>query len=176
VLQVEQCGLTLAHQFPWAASSYVAVGLALRRRLLAPDTPSTAAKRKQISKVRGRTSCWLHACGRTSLMCRHIWGFARGRVGQRHLLIQRVPCLTDFCAMPFAYDEKVKASMSCVAIAICKLSTCGIVSRPTHLHSWQCLQTGVSRGADSAAGWLGLAELQYQERQYERSYQTGVDG
>ncbi len=49
--QVEQCGLTLAHQFPWAASSYVAVGLALRRRLLAPDTPSTAAKRKQISKV-----------------------------------------------------------------------------------------------------------------------------
>lgn len=40
----------------------------------------------------------------------------------------------------------------------------------------QCLQTGVSRGADSAAGWLGLAELQYQERQYERSYQTGVDG
>ena len=51
VPQVEQCGLTLAHQFPWAASSYVAVGLALRRRLLAPDTPSTAAKRKQISKV-----------------------------------------------------------------------------------------------------------------------------
>lgn len=50
--QVEQCGLTLAHQFPWVASSYVAVGLALRRRLLAPDTTSTAAKRKQISKVR----------------------------------------------------------------------------------------------------------------------------
>ena len=59
---MEQCGLTLAHQFPWAASSYVAVGLALRRRLLAPDTPSTAAKRKQISKVGWRLPCWSWAC------------------------------------------------------------------------------------------------------------------
>lgn len=72
-LQVEQCGLTLAHQFPWAASSYVAVGLALRRRLLAPDTPSTAAKRKQISKVGRRlplltTSLQTHS----SLMGWHI--------------------------------------------------------------------------------------------------------
>jgi hypothetical protein len=50
------------------------------------------------------------------------------------------------------------------------------LKRSFRLHTLQCLQTGVSRGADSAAGWLGLAELQYQERQYERSYQTGVDG
>ncbi len=31
----------------------------------------------------------------------------------------------------------------------------------------QSLKTGVERGADSAAGWLGLAELQYQLRQYQ---------
>jgi len=52
---VEQCGLKLAHQFPWAASAYVAVGLALRRRELSyPDMPSSAPKRKQIMKVRLR--------------------------------------------------------------------------------------------------------------------------
>ena len=51
-MQVEQCGLKLAHQFPWAASAYVAVGLALRRRELNyPDMPSSAPKRKQIMKV-----------------------------------------------------------------------------------------------------------------------------
>ena len=51
-LQVEACGLTLAHQFPWAASSYVAIGLALRRRLLLdPASPSTAPKRRQIIRV-----------------------------------------------------------------------------------------------------------------------------
>ena len=45
--------MKLAHQFPWAASAYVAVGLALRRReLCAPDVPSSALKRKQITKVR----------------------------------------------------------------------------------------------------------------------------
>ena len=49
---MEQCGLKLAHQFPWAASAYVAVGLALRRRELNyPDMPSSAPKRKQIMKV-----------------------------------------------------------------------------------------------------------------------------
>ena len=52
-MQVEECGLKLAHQFPWAASAYVAVGLALRRRELTyPDMPSSAPKRKQIMKVR----------------------------------------------------------------------------------------------------------------------------
>ena len=52
-VQVEACGLKLAHQFPWAASAYVAVGLALRRRELSyPDMPSSAPKRKQIMKVR----------------------------------------------------------------------------------------------------------------------------
>ncbi len=52
-VQVEECGLKLAHQFPWAASAYVAVGLALRRRELTyPDMPSSAPKRKQIMKVR----------------------------------------------------------------------------------------------------------------------------
>ena len=35
--------------------------------------------------------------------------------------------------------------------------------------SLQSLKTGVERGADSAAGWLGLAELQYQLRQYQVS-------
>jgi len=69
--QVEQCGLKLAHQFPWAASAYVAVGLALRRRELSyPDMPSSAPKRKQIMKVRLRGhiavcvsidwECWPH--------------------------------------------------------------------------------------------------------------------
>jgi len=44
--------MKLAHQFPWAASAYVAVGLALRRRELNhPDVPSSALKRTQITKV-----------------------------------------------------------------------------------------------------------------------------
>ena len=52
VAQVEECGMKLAHQFPWAAGAYVAVGLALRRRELShPDVPSSALKRKQITKV-----------------------------------------------------------------------------------------------------------------------------
>lgn len=44
--------MKLAHQFPWVAGAYVAVGLALRRRELShPDVPSSALKRKQITKV-----------------------------------------------------------------------------------------------------------------------------
>jgi hypothetical protein len=93
---VEQCGLTLAHQFPWAASSYVAVGLALRRRLLAPDTPSTAAKRKQISKVRGRLPCWWHAWDAHDVYIHctcFFLGCARLRVYARAPSLKRVPLL-----------------------------------------------------------------------------------
>lgn len=55
------------------------------------------------------------------------------------------------------------------------LQTCGAPMRMLIL-CLQCLATGVERGADSAAGWLGLAELQFQERQYEKCYETGVAG
>mmetsp|Transcript_3540 Transcript_3540/g.10271 ORF Transcript_3540/g.10271 Transcript_3540/m.10271 type:complete len:1007 (-) Transcript_3540:744-3764(-) len=88
--KVEACGLTLAHQFPWAPSACVAVGLAMRRRLLSdPLAPSTKPKRQRILRY---------------------------------------------------------------------------------------LKRGVAGGADCAAGWMGLAELQYQERKYEDSYHTGVAG
>ncbi len=40
----------------------------------------------------------------------------------------------------------------------------------------QYLKRGVAGGADCAAGWMGLAELQYQERKYQDSYETGVAG
>ena len=53
VTKVEEFGLKLAHQFPWAPAAYVAVGLALRRRFLSdPDAPSSATRRKQITKAR----------------------------------------------------------------------------------------------------------------------------
>lgn len=45
--------MKLAHQFPWAPASAVALGLALRRRFLSdPDTPSTVTRRLQVTKVR----------------------------------------------------------------------------------------------------------------------------
>ncbi len=51
--QVEDFGMKLAHQFPWAPAAAVAVGLALRRRFLSdPDTPSTVTRRLQVTKVR----------------------------------------------------------------------------------------------------------------------------
>ena len=40
----------------------------------------------------------------------------------------------------------------------------------TSLWCMQSLKTGVERGADSAAGWLALAELQYQNREYKVSF------
>lgn len=52
VLQVEDFGRKLAHQFPWVPAAYVAVGLALRRRFLSdPEAPSTIARRRQITKA-----------------------------------------------------------------------------------------------------------------------------
>jgi hypothetical protein len=46
---VEDFGLKLAHQFPWAPASAVAVGLALRRRFLSdPEAPSTTTRRLQV--------------------------------------------------------------------------------------------------------------------------------
>lgn len=88
--KVEACGLTMAHMFPWAPASAVAVGLAMRRRLMSdPAAPSTRPKRQRILRY---------------------------------------------------------------------------------------LRRGVTRGVDSAAGWMGLAELQYQERRYQSSYDTGVQG
>lgn len=43
-------------------------------------------------------------------------------------------------------------------------------------HAPQYLKRGVAGGADCAAGWMGLAELQYQERKYQDSYETGAAG
>lgn len=49
---MEQFGMKLAHQFPWAPAAKVAVGLALRRRYLSdPDAPSKFNRRKQIMEV-----------------------------------------------------------------------------------------------------------------------------
>lgn len=51
-VQVEDFGMKLAHQFPWAPAAAVALGLALRRRFLSdPDTPSTVTRRLQVTKV-----------------------------------------------------------------------------------------------------------------------------
>ena len=48
ITKVEDFGLKLAHQFPWAPASAVAVGLALRRRFLSdPEAPSTVTRRLQ---------------------------------------------------------------------------------------------------------------------------------
>ncbi|EIE19817.1 hypothetical protein COCSUDRAFT_83558 [Coccomyxa subellipsoidea C-169] len=88
--KVEDFGMKLAHQFPWAPAAAVAVGLALRRRFLSdPDTPSTVTRRLQVTKT---------------------------------------------------------------------------------------LKGGVMSGADSAAGWKALAELQYQNRQWADAYETSVRG
>lgn len=38
----------------------------------------------------------------------------------------------------------------------------------------QCLKHGVDGGADSAAAWKALAELQYQNRQTQAAYDTAV--
>lgn len=40
----------------------------------------------------------------------------------------------------------------------------------------QALSNGVEAGADSAAGWKALAELQYQNRQWQAAYQTCCKG
>lgn len=49
ITKVEDFGLKLAHQFPWAAASAVSVGLALRRRFLSdPEAPSTVTRRLQV--------------------------------------------------------------------------------------------------------------------------------
>ncbi len=40
----------------------------------------------------------------------------------------------------------------------------------------QTLKGGVMSGADSAAGWKALAELQYQNRQWAAAYETSVRG
>ena len=50
--KVEDFGIKLAHQFPWAPAAAVAVGLALRRRFLSsPDAPSGVVRRLQVTKV-----------------------------------------------------------------------------------------------------------------------------
>ncbi len=90
VIRIEQFGMKLAHQFPWAPSAAVAVGLALRRRFLSdPDAPSTVTRRRQITST---------------------------------------------------------------------------------------LRRGVLAGADSAAGWKALAELQYQNRDFAAAADTASRG
>ncbi len=60
LLQAEEFGRRLAHQFPWSPSASVALGLALRRRYLGQvGAPSLAAHRKQIIKVRHPFLCCL---------------------------------------------------------------------------------------------------------------------
>ena len=90
VVRIEQFGMKLAHQFPWAPAAAVAVGLALRRRFLSdPDAPSTLTRRRQITAT---------------------------------------------------------------------------------------LRRGVLAGADSAAGWKALAELQYQSRDYAAARDSATAG
>lgn len=61
--------MKLAHQFPWAPASAVALGLALRRRFLSdPDTPSTVTRRLQVTKVR---SCAVNSYCRLSALRDH---------------------------------------------------------------------------------------------------------
>lgn len=40
----------------------------------------------------------------------------------------------------------------------------------------QNLKHGTERGANSASGWKALAELQYQNRQFQEAYDTAVSG
>ncbi len=40
----------------------------------------------------------------------------------------------------------------------------------------QSLQLAVERGADSAAGWKALADLQYHNRQWQAAHDTSVRG
>ena len=40
----------------------------------------------------------------------------------------------------------------------------------------QNLRLGIEGGANSAAGWKALAELQYQNRQFQEAYDTAVNG
>ena len=40
----------------------------------------------------------------------------------------------------------------------------------------QYLRHGIERGANSASGWKALAELQYQNRQFQEAYDTAVNG
>ena len=52
LLQSEEFGRRLAHQFPWSPAASVAVGLALRRRYQGHSgAPSLAAHRKEIIRV-----------------------------------------------------------------------------------------------------------------------------
>lgn len=44
------------------------------------------------------------------------------------------------------------------------------------LYDMQNLKHGTERGANSAAGWKALAELQYQNRQFQEAYDTAVNG
>ena len=46
----------------------------------------------------------------------------------------------------------------------------GVTQHPRH--TLQALFRGVNAGADSAAGWKALAELQYQSRQWKDAYET----
>ena len=84
--RVEDFGRKLAHQFPWSPAAYVAVGLALRRRLLAdPKAPSQLGKRRQITKVRtyARPTQQLGGCCMLCTWALHgVWGCCRATQGQ----------------------------------------------------------------------------------------------
>ncbi len=61
LLQAEEFGRRLAHQFPWSPAASVAVGLALRRRYQGhAGAPSLAAHRKEIIKVHF-SCCSMHS-------------------------------------------------------------------------------------------------------------------
>ena len=96
LIQAEEFGRKLAHQFPWSPAAGVAVGLALRRRYQSHSgNPSTAANRKQIIKVITAFASTVkvqEVVGRAfeSLELRQqsflLWAFIGGTVGEAHRL------------------------------------------------------------------------------------------
>lgn len=52
----------------------------------------------------------------------------------------------------------------------------GCILMVFHSPCMQTLKRGVEGGADSAAGWKALAELQYQNRQWQDCFNTSVKG
>ena len=144
ITKVEDFGLKLAHQFPWAPTSAVAVGLALRRRFLSdPEAPSTVTRRLQARNPSGfseyGTAMWepsLHAF-RTSEQLQH------GRE---------------------CYQCRARAMLSPVWLVCGRLAGLTLARCACELQVTKTLRGGVMNGADSAAGWKALAELQYQNR------------
>ncbi|KAL0054928.1 hypothetical protein WJX82_004665 [Trebouxia sp. C0006] len=64
-----------------------------------------------------------------------------------------------------------------LALRRCYLGQVGAPSLAAHRKQIiKNLKHGIERGANSAAGWKALAELQYQNRQFQDAYDTAVNG